>query len=230
MSYDEDYFSTRESWRDWRIEAHELIRLARIQPATTILDLGCGGGGLLRMAWARGANVMGGDTLEVALRLALKISRAKIDHASARLHAPLPSLIQIAADNHLPFSPNAFDAILGQHVIEHIADVGAALREWHRLLKPGGRVAMATPNAHYPHTEHFADDDHTHIFTSIELRVALVHAGFIIEECFTAFPLLARNRVARGVGVVGYSLFRRLPYFAEHGRTILVGARKIDSI
>ena len=48
MSYSETYFTTRESWRDWRIEAHWLIKWARVAPGARVLELGCGGGGVMR--------------------------------------------------------------------------------------------------------------------------------------------------------------------------------------
>ena len=54
----------RETWRDWRIEADELMRLARV------LEIGCGGGGLLRLLCERGARAVGVDTLSAALELA----------------------------------------------------------------------------------------------------------------------------------------------------------------
>lgn len=237
MSYDEAYFTARESWRDWRIEARELIRLARIGRDERVLDIGCGGGGLMRIAHENGADAVGIDTLSTALHLArIRIANNAEEqtHKGAeenfpplpRSPAPLLSLIQIGYDNHLPFTPNSFNAILGQHVIEHIADVDAALREWHRLLKPSGRVAIATPNVHYPDPAHFADADHAHIFSPNELRDTITRAGFVVEECFTIFPFLSHARTLRALSVVGYNVFRRMPRFADQGRTILLSARK----
>jgi glycosyltransferase involved in cell wall biosynthesis/2-polyprenyl-3-methyl-5-hydroxy-6-metoxy-1,4-benzoquinol methylase len=48
----------------------------------------------------------------------------------------------------LPFSKGQFDAILFTEVLEHIAitDPGAILKEFHRVLKPGGLVFFSTPN------------------------------------------------------------------------------------
>ena len=233
MSYSAEYFVARERWRDWRIEARELIRLARIKRGARVLEIGCGGGGLLRMLRECGADVVGVDTLDVALRLARKIvwesgrvGDTKISPPLSRSPAPLSALIQISEDNRLPFAPNSFDAILGQHVVEHIADVDSALREWQRLLKPNGRLALATPNIRYPDPAHFSDAGHAHIFSSQELRDAVTRAGFVVETCFTVFPFLTRNRILRGIGIIGYNLFHRMPYFAERGRTILISARK----
>ncbi|MCX7839223.1 MAG: class I SAM-dependent methyltransferase, partial [Anaerolineae bacterium] len=212
MAYSESYFIAREAWRDWRIEARELMRLARVTRGARVLEIGCGSGGLLRMIVARGARAVGVDTSARALQLA----RARVPSALA---------VHIAPDARLPFRDSAFDAILAQHVIEHLPAVDAALREWARVLKPNGRLAVATPNARYPDPAHFADAEHTRVFTPDELRDAITRAGFVVDECFTIFPFLGRVRALRALGVIAYRAFRRVPYFATRGRTIVVGAQ-----
>lgn len=217
MSYPESYFTTRESWRDWRIEVGELIRAAQIRKGSRILEIGCGGGGLLRMLRQRGARVVGVDTLDAALRLA----RKQLDTKKRA------QLVQIGADEALPFRNDAFDAIISQHVIEHLPSAGAALREWYRLLRPTGRLALATPNANYPDLGHFADADHAHIFSTQELRDIVEKAGFAVESCFTIFPFLTHARWLRAMGVIAYNVFRFVPYFSTRGRTIVLAARKV---
>ena len=216
MAYDESYFTARESWRDWRIEATRLLELARVTRDTRALDLGCGGGGLSRLAHERGAHSVGVDTLDVALHLA---HRRAIQDSFMRL-----SFAQIGEDNRLPFRSHSFDALLAQHVVEHLADLDDALREWSRVLKPGGRLALATPNVRYPDPAHFADDDHAHIFAPDELRARLERAGWRVETCLTIFPYLSRVRALRAFGVIASALFARAPYYAARGRTILLSA------
>jgi len=264
MSYSESYFIARESWRDWRIEAQQLMNLARVSKGTRVLEIGCGGGGLLRLLRARGADAVGVDTLEVALNVAnvslrgaiplapparagvsgvkrsrrtatkqsphcagdcFAAARLAMTHENPRSSAAIRvPLIRIGQDRALPFRDAAFDAVVGQHVIEHPADADAALREWNRLLKPGGRLALATPNADYPDHAHFADADHAHIFSPRELSDAATRAGFAVEACYTIFPFLSRVRVLRALGVIGYRVFQHAPYFATRGRTILLSA------
>jgi 2-polyprenyl-3-methyl-5-hydroxy-6-metoxy-1,4-benzoquinol methylase len=232
MTYSASYFATRERWRDWKIEARELIHRARIERGARVLEIGCGGGGLLRMLNERGAFAVGVDTLDTALHLAKQRFDAETRRnsdtqrlsASPRLGVTA-SFIRIAQDNRLPFSAHTFDALVAQHVIEHIADVDAVLREWARVLKRGGSLALATPNARYPDPAHFADADHARLFTPRELRDAVARAGWRVEECTTIFPYLTRARFLRGVGVVAYRAFMRLPSFAERGRTIVMSAR-----
>jgi len=215
MSYSEAYFTARESWRDWGIEASELIRLANVTPGVRVLEIGCGGGGLLRMLHERGASVVGIDALNVALNLA-----RRRDVALQRLY-----VVQIGADITLPFRDASFDAIIGQHVVEHLPDVSAALREWKRLLKPNGRIALATPNARYPDPAHFADAGHTQVFSPAELRGVVERAGLGVESCYTVFPFLSRLRGLRALGVLAYKFFQHAPSFASRGRTILLNAK-----
>lgn len=213
MGYPDSYFTTRETWRDWRIEARELVRLARVTRGARVLEIGCGSGGLLRMLVARGARVVGVDTSERALQL----TRARVPSAFA---------VHIAADTPLPFRDGAFDAILAQHVIEHLPDVDAALREWARVLKSNGRLVLATPNARYPDPAHFADAEHTRVFTPNELCDVVTRAGLQVEARFTIFPYLGRVRALRAFGVMAYRAFQCVPYFATRGRTIVLAANR----
>ena len=190
--------------------------LARVSKGTRVLEIGCGGGGLLRLLRERGAAAVGVDTLDVALELA-----KRRDGPSGGL-----MVIRIDSDGALPFRDGSFDVIAGQHVVEHLTDTGAALCEWKRLLAPGGRLVLATPNARYPDPAHFADASHTLVFSPSELREAAARAGFAVDACYTVFPFLSGSRALRGLGVIGYKFFLRAPYFSARGRTILLGARK----
>ena len=77
MSYSEDYFTVRETWRDWRIEAEHLVNLARVTKGTCVLEVGCGGGGLLRLLRAKGARAVGADPLVVGLQNAKRRGEGK---------------------------------------------------------------------------------------------------------------------------------------------------------
>lgn len=224
MTYPESYFTRRETWRDWRIEAGELMHMARVTRSARVLEIGCGGGGLLRLLCERGVRAVGVDSLDTALDLARTSLAGRQRGRGAEEKSSL--LARIGEEGVLPFRDNAFDALISQHVVEHLPDVDAALREWKRVVKSGGRVALATPNARYLDLAHFADANHVRVFCLDELRGVVTDTGFIVEDGFTIFPFLSRARVLRAVSVIAYRVFRRVPYLATHGRTIMLAARK----
>ena len=54
-----------------------------------------------------------------------------------------------------PFRDNSFDHVRAVHVIEHVADVIRTMEEFHRLLRAGGHVFIATP--HYTDFSSFCE-------------------------------------------------------------------------
>lgn len=48
--------------------------------------------------------------------------------------------------NPLPFRSCTVDAVYSHHVVEHLPDIEAHLRQVHRILKPGGTYRVAGPN------------------------------------------------------------------------------------
>jgi SAM-dependent methyltransferase len=58
-----------------------------------------------------------------------------------RLGLPVRSLRADAES--LPFAAESFDLVLGHAVLHHLADLERAFSEFHRVLKPGGRIVFA---------------------------------------------------------------------------------------
>ena len=44
------------------------------------------------------------------------------------------------------FADNSLDAVFSSHVLEHMVDMGQALAEWGRVIKPGGYIFMIVPH------------------------------------------------------------------------------------
>ncbi|HET9050475.1 MAG TPA: class I SAM-dependent methyltransferase [Candidatus Dormibacteraeota bacterium] len=59
-----------------------------------------------------------------------------------------------AAAEALPFADGAFDAVLSNEVIEHVADDAVSAREMVRVCARGGRVVVFCPNRWYPVEQH----------------------------------------------------------------------------
>ena len=76
-----------------------------------------------------------------------------------------------------PFADRTFDNLRAIHVIEHLTDVIGSMEEFHRLVKPGGRVRIETP--HYSDFSSFCDPTHKHHLNSFSFRYfGENHGGF----------------------------------------------------
>ena len=96
------------------------------------LDVGCGTGILSLELAARGHRVTGIDFAPEMLSLA-KDKAAKAGAAIRFEHAD--------AEN-LPFAPASFDLVITRHVLWTLPHPEAAIGEWIRVLRPGGRLAV----------------------------------------------------------------------------------------
>lgn len=60
----------------------------------------------------------------------------------------------VGAAEYLPYPSNHFDTLLSSDVLEHVTDDRMAASEMVRVLKPGGRIVIFTPNRWYPFETH----------------------------------------------------------------------------
>lgn len=97
-----------------------------------LLDVGCGDAGWLADMRQRGWQAEGQDVDADAAQ------RAQRDHQIE---------VHVGALDALGLPDHSYDAITLSHVIEHVAQPVALLRECTRLLRPGGRLVARTPNA-----------------------------------------------------------------------------------
>ena len=96
------------------------------------LDVGCGTGFLALLLAELGHRVVGVDAADEMLDLA----RAKAEAAGLAI-----DLRRSDADG-LPFAEASFDLVVERHVLWTLPDPVASLREWARVLRPGGRVVL----------------------------------------------------------------------------------------
>lgn len=76
-----------------------------------------------------------------------------------------------------PFADDSFDRLQAIHVIEHVSDVIRTMEEFHRLVRPGGRVFLVTP--HYTDFSSFCDPTHCWHLNSFSFRYfGENHGGF----------------------------------------------------
>jgi SAM-dependent methyltransferase len=97
------------------------------------------------------------------------------------------------ADDYYP--EEQFDVLFAAHVVEHVPDLNRFLASCYRLLRPGGRLLLLTPNALAWKLAHFrsgwawaAPGEHTHLLTPQSAQIVLERAGFNVLTLKTAIP------------------------------------------
>ncbi|HEX9330249.1 MAG TPA: methyltransferase domain-containing protein, partial [Anaerolineales bacterium] len=65
-------------------------------------------------------------------------------------HEHVPASLLTGDIFDLPIADETFDKVLFTEVLEHLSDDRRGLCEIHRILKPGGILALSVPHAHYP--------------------------------------------------------------------------------
>jgi len=126
-----------------------------------VLDGGCGMGRYLRIAAGRGAAMVIGVDLSLAVDAARELTAGLPDVAIARGDLLRP-----------PFTAGSFDLIYSIGVIDHTPAPRAAFLELARLLRPGGRIAIWIYERESPVVERIMDV-HRAISTRLPLGVLL---------------------------------------------------------
>ena len=119
-------------------EAREWFRLLRLDSASRLLEVGCGSGGITRrLVVDTGAAAVGVDINPHAIDAAAASAvRESVSRASFQL---------VDAGQRLPFPDASFDALFCNDAINHLPDRARLFADWHRVLKPGGRLLFTDP-------------------------------------------------------------------------------------
>ena len=102
-----------------------------------VLDVGCGGGILSESMSEKGADVMGIDLGEKALKVA-QLHRLE---SGVKVDYRLVSVEDLAQQ-----MPESFDVVTCMEMLEHVPDPAAVVRACAALVKPGGTVFFSTIN------------------------------------------------------------------------------------
>lgn len=158
----------------------------------TLLDVGCGNGLLLYQLRSRYKKLVG---LEFS---AHRLEQAKINLSELTFVPVLGS-----AEDMSEIASESIDCVVSADTIEHVPDVYPAAAEFFRVLRPGGRLVINTPNiasvkkrilllmGRFPSTSQpneglgsdiLFDGGHLHYFTYRSLSLLLERAGFVIEQ------------------------------------------------
>ena len=179
----------RERW--WNDEfTHFLAERLRPRPGNRILDVGCGEGlaevslGRLQLSQIKLAGI---DLFPH------KVEQARREAASHNLRV----LLAAADAVRLPFRDGCFDSTYCVAVLQHLADVDAAVAELARVTRPHGRVVAVEP-----------DNAARYVYSSLPNGAALFEAA---EDLFAA---IADGRRERSDAVVGPKLPERFARYS----------------
>lgn len=185
-----------------RQASRELADLAGLSKGHKVLDLGCGLGGPSRLLAAEyGCQVMGIDLIYEYVRAATLLSR--------RVGLAHNAMFQVGNMTMLPFRDHCFDVAWSQHTLMNIENKAALYQQVHRVLKPGGLLALyeilcgsAAPMI-YP--VQWANDAGTNfLVTQARFQRELVAAGFelkvwqeVTDQCRQWFQTLTAKMAER---------------------------------
>ena len=165
-------------------------------PGGRLLDVGCGAGLFLKAAESQGWDAAG-----------VEISPAAAEYAATVLHLPvISSRLERAG-----IADSSFDVVTLLDTLEHLGDPLGTLTEARRVLKPGGRLILNTPDFESSSRRGLGKSwavltpaEHLHYFTERTLRRMLEKAGFDVPVLvnllrfnpgFTNAPSKPRSRV-----------------------------------
>jgi 2-polyprenyl-3-methyl-5-hydroxy-6-metoxy-1,4-benzoquinol methylase len=162
------------------------------RPIGTLLDVGCGSGGVAAGLRRAGATELTG--IEVVPEQA-ELARAHYDHVvAARVEDALEQL------------EGPFDTILCLDVLEHLVDPERVLRDLHGVAAQGARLQVSLPNARhvslmkdlvfkgtFGYTE-WGHRDTTHLrwFTRRDIVEAMERTGWAVQR--VSHPELGKSR------------------------------------
>ena len=132
-----------------------------------MLDIGCGTGAMMARLVADGHfPVLGTDLSPVA-----------VDAARGR---GLDVVRSVAED--LPFRSASAAVLVSLDVVEHLDDDVEALREYRRVLVPGGLMVLTVPAYDWAWSDHDVALGHRRRYTRTRLSEAVEAAGFAVER------------------------------------------------
>lgn len=131
-----------------------------------ILDVGCGTGGNVMMLNEHGE------------AYGIDISQDAVDFC----HQRGLERVELGAADELPFEDGKFDLVTALDVVEHLDDDLGALKEFHRVVRPGGKILIFVPTFMFLWGIQDDVSNHRRRYRLPELLRVIRQAGFEVER------------------------------------------------
>lgn len=123
--------------------------------------------------------------------------------------------LTVDANGELPFGDSEFDLLWCSEVIEHLLDPAFTIQEFKRVLKPGGKLVMTTPNQDFwlfrfiqrlgISSAAISNEDHTFFFTYSDMKKLVGGCDF-----YGYFPyLLLKFRISTAAALMSPTIVLR---------------------
>lgn len=184
-------------WHGGKLTMIDQLIRPHLKPGSRLLEIGCGAGNLLLQACVRGSYPV---ALDLAMQ-ALTFVRSRLREARSGSDAPRDFSCLQSIGELLPLASDSFDCILLSEVIEHLEVPQISIREATRVLRPGGRLLVTTPNYRslWPVMERAVDmmnmapkmagEQHISRFHPASLKHLLIDSGLGLEYFGTIYNL-----------------------------------------
>ncbi len=165
-SVEYDRMAEREQTYWWHVGRLKILdsyvgRYCSDRSNVKLLNVGCGTGGTLPMLEKYGT-VDNVDTAAAAIKYMKRRGYTRVTKVDG---------------SKLPFRPASYDIVAAFDVLEHISDDVDALREWSRVLKPGGRILLSVPAYQWLWSMHDVSLHHKRRYTRSRLQKTAQTAG-----------------------------------------------------
>ncbi|HCC48842.1 MAG TPA: methyltransferase type 12 [Elusimicrobia bacterium] len=153
-----------------------------------VLEIGFGGGDLLRILNQKGYSGAGVDFSEAACR------HLQDQHEGREFNFKIAAMSEAGLDER----GEKFGLVMAFEVLEHIEDDRAALKRWYSLTADGGHLLLSVP----AHADAYNDEDrlagHARRYERADLEAKLAGAGFEVLKFYCyGFPLINLSRKVR---------------------------------
>jgi SAM-dependent methyltransferase len=129
-------------WHRGKLTMIDRLITPHLSGGSRLLEIGCGAGNLLLQATVRASYPV---ALDLSMQ-ALTFVRSRLEGALSGPEAPAGYACAQAMGELLPFLSSSIDCVLMSEVIEHLEAPEISICEAVRVLRPGGRLLITTPN------------------------------------------------------------------------------------